>query len=66
MDPFWPKVPLPNAWLVQGVLTPEIFEFDGEGDLINAWGGPDHHPLWPASPQAVDRWLTRPGLLELS
>ncbi|MBT5873064.1 MAG: hypothetical protein HOH43_06560, partial [Candidatus Latescibacteria bacterium] len=21
VDPFWPKVPLPNAWLIQGVPT---------------------------------------------
>ena len=91
VDPFWPKVPLPNAWLIQGVPTmttddrdhvwiisrardmrpdesmaafdpprgdccvptPEILEFDPEGNLINAWGGPGHHPLWPPSPQTV-------------
>jgi hypothetical protein len=91
VDPFWPKVPLPNAWLIQGIPTmtvddrdhvwlisrsadlrpdeamatfdpprgdccvaaPEILEFDAEGNLLNAWGGPGHHPLWPARPQTI-------------
>ena len=91
VDPFWPKVPFPNAWLIQGVPTittdgndhiwaisraddlrpdeamatympprgdccvaaPEILEFDAEGNLLNAWGGPDHHPLWPRRPQSI-------------
>jgi hypothetical protein len=33
--------------------APEILEFDMEGNLINAWGGPGHHPLWPAGPQTI-------------
>ena len=91
VDPFWPKVPFPNAWLIQGVPTittdsndhiwaisraddlrpdeamatytpprgdccvaaPEILEFDAEGNLLNAWGGPGHHPLWPRRPQSI-------------
>lgn len=91
VDPFWPKVPFPNAWLIQGVPTittdandhiwaisraddlrpdeamaaydpprgdccvaaPEILEFDAEGNLLNAWGGPEHHPLWPRRPQSI-------------
>lgn len=91
VDPFWPKVPFPNAWLIQGVPTittdandhiwaisrtddlrpdesmatydpprgdccvaaPEILEFDSEGNLHNAWGGPGHHPLWPKRPQSI-------------
>ena len=78
VDPYWPKVPFLNAWLIQGVPTittdandhilaisrtddlrpdesmatydppcgdcyvaaPEILEFDSEGNLHNAWGGP--------------------------
>ncbi len=91
VDPYWPKVPFPNAWLIQGVPTittdtndhiwaisraddlrpdeamatytpprgdccvaaPEILEFDTDGNLINAWGGPGHHPLWPRRPQSI-------------
>ena len=91
VDPFWPKVPFPNAWLIQGVPTittdsndhiwaisraddlrpdeamatytpprgdccvaaPEILEFEAEGNLLNAWGGPGHHPLWPRRPQSI-------------
>ena len=91
VDPFWPKVPFPNAWLIQGVpsmttddndhiwvvsrsddlrpdeamatyspprgdccvAAPDILEFDAEGNLLNAWGGPGHHPLWPRRPQTV-------------
>ena len=78
VDHYWPKVPFPNTWLIQGVPTittdandhiwaisrtedlrpdesmatydpppgdvyiaaPEILEFDSEGNLHNAWGGP--------------------------
>jgi hypothetical protein len=91
VDPFWPKVPFPNAWLIQGVPfittddndhiwavsraddmrpdeamatyspprgdccvpAPEIIEFDAEGNIHNAWGGPDYHPQWATRPQSV-------------
>ena len=86
VDPFWPKQPLPNKWLIQGVPTmvtdkddhiwvlnrprdimpdesgastkpprtdcclaaPAVLEFDSEGNVLKAWGGPGHHPDWPA------------------
>jgi hypothetical protein len=86
VDPFWPKQPLANKWLIQGVPTmvtdkddhiwvlnrprdimpdesgastnpprtdccvaaPAVLEFDTEGNLLRAWGGPGHHPDWPA------------------
>lgn len=35
------------------VAAPDILEFDAEGNLLNAWGGPGHHPLWPRRPQTV-------------
>ena len=35
------------------VAAPEILEFDAEGNLLNAWGGPGHHPLWPKRPQSI-------------
>ena len=51
------------------VLGPEVLEFDPEGNVVNAWGGPGHHPGWPGRLQtiAVDRdknvWMsgTTPG-----
>lgn len=85
VEPFWPKRPFPNKWLIQGVpvmvtdhndhiwvvsrprdITPDesgaattpprtdcciaapaVLEFDPEGNLLNAWGGPGYHPGWP-------------------
>jgi hypothetical protein len=35
------------------VPGPEIIELDKAGNVVNAWGGPDHHPLWPTSAQTV-------------
>ena len=29
------------------VAAPEILEFDTQGNVLNAWGGPGHHPGWP-------------------
>jgi len=39
------------------VLGPEVLEFDPDGNVVNAWGGPDYHPGWPGRLQtiAVDR-----------
>ena len=86
IDPSWPKMPLKNDWLIQGVPVmvtdwndriwvvsrprditadeggsmsdpprtdcckpaPAILEFDPEGNLHNAWGGPGYHPDWSA------------------
>ncbi len=33
--------------------APPILEFDPEGNLINAWGGPDQFAEWPASNHGV-------------
>jgi DNA-binding beta-propeller fold protein YncE len=95
VDPFWPKMPLPNKWSMQQIVdiyvdrddhvwiinrssdarpdelgatgtmprtaccvrSPEIIEFDQEGNVVNAWGGPGYHPGWPGRLQtmAVDR-----------
>ena len=35
------------------VLGPEVIELDQEGNVVNAWGGPGYHPLWPTSLQTV-------------
>src|SRR5437868_15334469 len=39
------------------VLGPEILEFDQDGNVVNAWGGPNYHEGWPGRLQtiAVDR-----------
>ncbi len=35
------------------IPAPPILEFDPEGNLINAWGGPDEYAEWPASNHGV-------------
>ena len=35
------------------VLGPEIIELDQEGNVVNAWGDAEHHPLWPTALQTV-------------
>ncbi len=35
------------------VRGPEIIELDQEGNVVNAWGGPGYHPLWPTYLQTV-------------
>ena len=39
------------------VLGPEVLEFDSEGNVLRAWGGPGYVPGWPGRLQtlAVDR-----------
>ena len=39
------------------VPGPEILEFDPNGNVVNAWGGPNYHEGWPGRLQtiAVDR-----------
>ena len=105
VDPAWPKMPLRNKYLLQGIPTmvtdhndhiwvlsrprdirpdengasttppraeccvaaPAILEFDTSGNLLRAWGGPGHHPLWPENEHTVvvDRqgnvWLSASG-----
>ena len=45
------------------VPAPSVMEFDGEGNLVRAWGGPGHHPDWPAREHGIyvdrrgDVWL---------
>ena len=105
VDPSWPKMPLRNKWLLQGIPTmvtdkndhiwvlsrprdirpdeagasttppradcciaaPAVLEFDPDGNLLNAWGGPGYHPNWPSVEHAivVDRdlnvWIAANG-----
>jgi hypothetical protein len=35
------------------VRGPEVIELDQEGNVVNAWGGPGYHPLWPTALQTV-------------
>ena len=41
------------------VLSPEIIEFDSDGNVLKAWGGPNYVPGWPGRLQTlgVDRNL---------
>lgn len=31
------------------VPAPAVIEFDPDGNVVQAWGGPGHHPSWPAN-----------------
>ena len=35
------------------VRGPEVIELDQEGNVVNSWGGPGYHPLWPTNLQTV-------------
>jgi len=35
------------------VRGPEVIELDQDGTVVNAWGGPGYHPLWPVMLQTV-------------
>ncbi|NOT27057.1 MAG: hypothetical protein HOP16_13235 [Acidobacteria bacterium] len=35
------------------VTGPVIVHFDPEGNMVNAWGGPDHHAGWPGRLQTI-------------
>jgi len=44
--------------------APSVMEFDAEGNLVQAWGGPGTHPDWPVSEHGIQLdskgqvWLT--------
>ena len=46
------------------VPAPSVMEFDAEGNLVQAWGGPGTHPDWPVSEHGIQVdsknqvWLT--------
>jgi hypothetical protein len=33
--------------------APSVMEFDADGSLVQAWGGPGHHPSWPESEHGI-------------
>jgi len=35
------------------VKGPDVVELDQEGNVVSAWGGAEHHPLWPTNLQTV-------------
>ena len=35
------------------VAAPTVLEFDTNGNLLKAWGGPDYVPGWPTSEQSI-------------
>jgi len=35
------------------VVGPAIIHFDPDGNVVNAWGGTDHHPGWPGRLQTI-------------
>lgn len=35
------------------IPAPPILEFDPDGNLVQAWGGPGHHPSWPENEHGI-------------
>ncbi len=35
------------------VPAPAVIEFDPDGNVVQAWGGPGHHPSWPANEHGI-------------
>jgi hypothetical protein len=35
------------------IPAPSVIEFDPDGNVVQAWGGPGHHPAWPASEHGI-------------
>ena len=35
------------------VPAPSVIEFDGDGNVVQAWGGPGHHPSWPENEHGI-------------
>ncbi|WP_206667586.1 NHL repeat-containing protein [Muricoccus nepalensis] len=35
------------------VPAPSVIEFDPDGNVVQAWGGPGHHPSWPANEHGI-------------
>lgn len=33
--------------------APSVMVFDSDGNLVQAWGGPDHHPSWPKGEHGI-------------
>ena len=35
------------------IPAPSVLEFDPDGNLVQAWGGPGHHPSWPENEHGI-------------
>jgi DNA-binding beta-propeller fold protein YncE len=35
------------------VPAPSVIEFDPDGNVVQAWGGPGHHPSWPENEHGI-------------
>ncbi len=35
------------------VPAPSVIEFDPDGNVVQAWGGPGHHPSWPGNEHGI-------------
>jgi hypothetical protein len=35
------------------IPAPAVLEFDSEGNLVQAWGGPRYHPAWPENEHGI-------------
>ncbi len=35
------------------IPAPSVLEFDPDGNLVQAWGGPGHHPNWPENEHGI-------------
>lgn len=35
------------------IPAPSVLEFDTDGNLLQAWGGPGHHPAWPENEHGI-------------
>ncbi len=35
------------------VPAPAVIEFDPDGNVVQAWGGPGHHPAWPENEHGI-------------
>jgi WD40 repeat protein len=53
-------VPLDNAAAAQKppkaqccIPAPSVVEFDSDGDVLRAWGGPGYVPGWPTTPHGI-------------
>lgn len=35
------------------IPAPSVIEFDPDGNVVQAWGGPGHHPSWPENEHGI-------------
>jgi DNA-binding beta-propeller fold protein YncE len=35
------------------IPAPSVIEFDPDGNVVQAWGGPGHHPSWPQNEHGI-------------